>query len=738
MKTKKTTRKKLTIGICSFGLSLVVFGCARMESRAPDSDDVEVIDSAGTEEIVVTGTRVDNDGRPGRGRWGTGEPHQQSVANASPIKTYQSMSAADLARVLNGEDAALPYASDEELWIISKPAPSAGTTTDDTPGSGAMQAVVDGAEVPLPLQHTDVSASINGYISSVNVRQQFANPFDSKIEAVYLFPLPEKAAVSEFVMIIGERRIRGILREKEEAEAIYDAARSQGYQASLLVQHRPNIFEQKVANIEPGKSIDVDIRYFHTLKYEDGWYSFVFPTVVGPRYNPPHSEDSIVALPRTDTRSSTTAVRYLRPNERSGHDLSIRVAIDAGVSIEELRASHQIVTEREGENALEVQLASGTTIPNRDFKLDFRIAGKTVKSGLLTYTDENTGQGYFTMMLVPPASSEAMQRKAMEMVFVIDASGSMSGVPLTQAKDAVRAALDQLRESDTFQLIRFSDNASQFGSVPVVANSDNIRRAKHWLDHLHGGGGTQMVEGVRAALQFPHDPARLRFVSFMTDGYIGNEAEILSAINGNLGASRIFSFGVGSSVNRYLMERMATVGKGAVAYLGPGDSGYTVMSDFFTRISHPALTDVEIDWGSTAVSNVYPSRLPDLFVGRPLVVTGTFTGVPGSINVVGNQAGGKKKLAIGAAQEAGSELAKVWARLRIAELNDRLSVQGDANGELASAIRDTALRFQLMSDFTSFVAVDSSSRTAGEHGTTVYQAVPVPAGVRYETTVGKE
>ena len=312
--------------------------------------------------------------------------------------------------------------SGTEVWIIAKASPSEQTADyaslfppvgEDTPdpGSGAMVASMpsddesDGeTEVPLPLQHTAVDASIAGHVGTVRVKQQFANPFDTKIEAVYVFPLPENAAVTEFLMVIGERTIRGILREKEEAEAIYRAARDQGYQASLLVQHRPNVFEQKVANIEPGKAIDVDITYFHTLVYKDGWYSFVFPTVVGPRFNPPGHPDPVHALPRggrTETPGGT-ALEYLAPAERSGHDLGITVRIDAGVRIEELKSTHEITVERDGPASATVQLANRTTIPNRDFVLDLRVAGEAVKSNLMTYTDPETGQGYLSLMMIPP------------------------------------------------------------------------------------------------------------------------------------------------------------------------------------------------------------------------------------------------------------------------------------------------------------------------------------------------
>ena len=615
------------------------------------------------------------------------------------------------------------------------------------PGTGALVAriapedEVEGAEqVPLPLKHTAVDAAIAGHISTVRVKQRFTNPFDTKIEAVYVFPLPQQAAVSEFLMVIGARTIRGILREKEEAEAIYRAARDQGYQASLLVQHRPNVFEQKVANIEPGKAIDVDITYFNTLAYKDGWYSFVFPTVVGPRFNPPGHSTPVDALPRGKgaATASSTAVTYLAPTERSGHDLSISVHVDAGVAIDEFKSTHEIAVERDGPASATVQLAKRTTLPNRDFVLDFRVAGGTVKSTLVTHRDPETGEGFFSLMMIPPIDSVHVSRRPMEMVFVIDCSGSMDGRPLAQAKEAVDTALARLSPDDTFQIIRFSDDASQFGREPVPATAENLAAARRYLAGLDSMGGTMMEEGIKAALDFPHDPSRYRFVSFMTDGYIGNEDEILAAVHKGIGNARIFSFGVGESVNRYLMERMAKIGRGAVAYLAQHDSAQAVMGDFFDRVSRAALTDVGIDWGKMAVSDLYPGQLPDLFVGRPFTLSGRFQGEPAPVTVSATTADGAHRAFIVETTEAGAggaSIAKVWARANIAELSDRQAVTGDPHGELKDVILRIALQHQLSSNYTSFVAVDSSQRTEGEYGVTVQQAVPVPRGVRYETTV---
>jgi Ca-activated chloride channel family protein len=712
-----------------------------LSRRAPNRESVNQAPAAGLEELlerVRQGTTADSAEHEERLRQFRAQQGRQqaALANARAFSAFADATA--LTRIQPGE----------EVWIIAQPAADDVAVNTDGPGSGAMLASLvwpddvppqqrHTRDVPLPLEHTDVQARVTGYIGTVDVTQQFTNPYNQKIEAVYMFPLPEKAAVNEFVMTIGERRIRGILREKEQAAQIYRDARAQGYQASLLIQHRPNIFEQKVANIEPGHQIDVSIRYFHTLKFEDGWYSFVFPTVVGPRYNPPGSTDPIDAVPRTTFAPQNTSVPYLAPNERSGHDISISVELAPGVAIEEVDSTHAISRTFNSEDVANIRLANRATIPNRDFVLNFRVAGEQIKSNLMTWVDPETNEGYFTMTMYPPSELHSLRRQPLELVFVLDCSGSMAGAPMAQSKDAILAALRELEPNDTFQIIRFSNNASQFGPEPVPATRDNIRRAEHYVRGLSGTGGTQMIEGIKAALDFPHDEQRLRFVTFLTDGYIGNEVEILGAIHERLGDSRIFSFGVGSSVNRYLLERMAGVGRGAVAYLGLEDSGTEVMDFFFDRIAHPAMIDVEIDWNGMNVADVYPSRLPDLFVGRSVVVTGRFIGDVEAPTVRGRAAG--ERIAIDLEHTSGADehqfIAPTWARLKIADLEDRQTWMNDPSGELANEILATALSHNLMSEYTSFVAVDASRLTEGNFGTTVYQAVPVPQGVRYETSV---
>jgi Ca-activated chloride channel family protein len=636
----------------------------------------------------------------------------------------------------------LPAATGAELWIVERPAAGLAQS-DDRPRGGALSAKRGDQIVPFPLKHTDVRGQISLYIGSVTVTQHYHNPYAEKIEAIYTFPLPDNAAVRDFVMTIGDRRIRGIIREREEARKIYLEARRQGHVASLLTQDRPNIFTQAVANIEPGKQIDVDITYHHTLAYSEGTYEFVFPMVVGPRYNPPGTTDGVGAVPAGAGGASgqKTEVQYLPPGVLTSHDISLQVDIDAGLPIEELESpSHRIEVEHSVGSRARVSLAAGDRIPNKDFVLRYRVGGRQVKAALATHRDESGG--YFTLMLQPPLSLSDVSDTPREMVFVLDCSGSMDGEPIDKAKTALKNCLRRLRPGDTFQVVRFSDSSSQLGPAPVPATPRNIENALDYVDGLEGEGGTNMIDGIKAALDFPHDPRRFRIVAFLTDGYIGNDREIVGEVKKRLGESRLFSFGVGSSVNRYLLEGMARAGRGAVAYLQPGETDLRLVDDFFRRAERPAMTDIRVDWGGLKVEEVYPNPIPDLLVGRPVILTGRFGGRGrADVRVSGKIGGRPHEIALtldaDEPEVRHKSLGSVWARAKIAELYDRLSYVATP-GELTPLILETALKYGILCDWTSFVAVDSMSKTSGESGTSIVQPVPMPKGVKYETTVEKK
>ena len=608
------------------------------------------------------------------------------------------------------------------------------------PRGGELRAKVGGNVVPIPLKHTDVKAQVSIYIASVSVKQQYHNPYDSKIEAVYLFPLPDDAAVRDFIMVIGDRKIRGIIREKEEAKQIYQEARRQGHVASLMTQERPNIFTQFVANLEPGKRVDVDITYFHSLRYEKGEYEFHFPMVVGPRYNPPGSTDGVGAVPRGADGSSgqSTEISYLAPDEISKNDISLEVDIDAGLPIEKLESpSHIVQVERPATSRAKVRLAPNDRIPNKDFVLRYKVGGKGIATALAAHRDAKGG--YFTLVLQPPDDLLEIPATAREMFFVLDVSGSMNGAPLEISKRTMERCLRRLAPGDTFQIVTFANKAACMADQPLPATPENIKQAMAYVQSQNGGGGTEMLTGIRAALEAPRDPKRYRIVSFMTDGYIGNETEIFGAVRQSIGDARIFSFGIGSSVNRYLIEGLGRIGRGTTSFVGLDESSERAVDGLYQRIEHPALTDIKLEWSGAKIGDVHPGTLPDLFVGRPVVITGRFQGsgvatlrVRGSI--AGREHVATMKLDLDEPGLRHAALPAVWARSRIASLSDR-AIFTPEGADSAGEIRATAIEYGIMSAYTAFVAVDSSRRTEGESGTTVPVPVPVPAGVKYETTV---
>jgi Ca-activated chloride channel family protein len=606
---------------------------------------------------------------------------------------------------------------------------------DGTP-QARLVTQIDDAEVIVPLEHTDVNGKVSAFVATVDVKQRFHNPYNTKIEADYVFPLPQNAAVTDFLMQVGERRIRGMIREREEAKRIYEEAREAGYVASLLTQERPNIFREKVANIEPGETIDINISYFGPLRYQKGEYEFVFPMVVGPRFNPPGSTEGVGAVARGQYGISgqTTEVHYLGPGERSGHTISLALDVDAGVEIEEVRStSHAIDVERVNSTSVRVALSPNDRIPNRDFVLRYKVAGDRLKTAMLAHRGDDGGT--FALVLQPPDNLADLPKMPREMIFVVDCSGSMSGRPIRKAKEAMRRCLRKLDPNDTFQIIRFSDTASTFGPAPVPATPANVRKGLRYVRWLRASGGTMAINGINQALDFPHSSERMRIVSFMTDGYIGNENEIFATIKRKVGSARIFSFGVGNSVNRHLLEGMARLGRGAVAYVGLDDSAGKEIDLFYERAARPALVDIEINWEGMQVAELYPQHIPDLFVGRPILMTGRFQGeLPAKVIVRGRA--GTEELAYFVDindDEVHPGIESVWARCKITELSDREAYA--PSEQLRREITETSLAYRLLCKYTAFVAKDESRITEGEYGVSISVPVPVPDGVKYETTV---
>ena len=568
-----------------------------------------------------------------------------------------------------------------------------------------------------PLKSTKVRADISGFFARVTVVQEFENSYGDPIEAVYTFPLSQNSAVDDMTMKIGERVIRGKIMKREEARKVYEAAKSAGQAASLLDQQRPNIFTQSVANIMPGEKITVEISYVETLKFEEGQYEFVFPMVVGPRYTP-------ASMKPGDAAKINPPVS----KERAGHDISIEVNLDAGVPIELVRSiSHEIETTPLSAEKRKIGLKDLRTIPNKDFILRYDVTGKRIEDAILMH--RGAKGGFFTMMLQPPDNFAPKDVTPKEIVFVLDTSGSMNGFPIEKAKEAMKLSLDGLYPQDPFNLITFAGDTAVLFPTPVPATEENLARAREFLASRKGGGGTEMMKAITAALAPSESQSHIRIACFMTDGYVSNEPAIIAEVQKYHNA-RVFAFGIGNSVNRFLLDKMASEGRGEVEYVSLKDDGSKAARRFHERIRSPLLTDISVDWNRFGVSDVYPGRQADLFSAKPVALTGRFTKTGGgNITLKGKMAGLDYQRDIPVnfpeVEAENNVLATIWARARVDELMSKYYAAKDPSEQktLENEITQIGLEFRLMTQFTSFVAVEE--KIVNQDGKMVKVEVPV-------------
>jgi len=587
------------------------------------------------------------------------------------------------------------------------PSLEAETIDPALPSAGARMLVPRGDDwAALPLQETRFDSVVVGTVAETTVTQVFHNPFKETIDGVYTFPLADDGAVDDYAIRIGARIIRGEMKERGEARRIYEKARKEGRRAGLLEQERTNIFTQSLANIAPGESIEVTIHVVQPVHQERGRFELALPTMVGERYVPAGTEGA-----RLNPPPGAAQLHRCAP-------LGVSVAIESGaLGVQGLASKYHTVDVDRQEDGVLVELAQAGELLSRDFVLSWGLRGDAPQASLVAQADRRGEGGHFTLTIVPPKTVAAEQVRGRELIFVIDSSGSMRGVPLETAKATVNHALEHMNPEDRFQILNFSRSASSLGPAPIANTPATRVQAKRYLDEVVSMGGTEMLSGIRAALGMPHDEERLRMVLFLTDGYIGNEQEIFRALEEDIGGARLFSLGVGSSVNRHLLEGMAKFGRGAVTYMGPGESPKSAVEHFYDRIDDPVLTDIAVDWGGLDVDAVLPSRIPDLFSGQPVVVYGRYAGAPsGTVHLKGRQAGEEVRIPVEvdfSRAENASGLASMWARQQIDEWlgAERLRPENDKMRGLVTAL---AIERRIMTEYTAFVAVDNAASGQGD------------------------
>lgn len=580
-------------------------------------------------------------------------------------------------------------------------------------GSLLLKTERQGAYLAAPTLATDVHMQISGMAARVRVSQKFHNPSKQWVEGVYVFPLPQNAAVDHLVMRIGARVIEGQVQEKLAARAKYEAAKKEGKQASLVEQERPNIFTASVANLGPDQDINIEIEYQQTLHYDQGALRLRFPMVLTPRYIP--GTQAVVGAAGSgwgiNTDQVPDAARITPPGKIAAdaeqNPVRLEIDLDAGFPLSQLTSSYHDVDIQALRGArYHIQLKAGAGAANKDFELVWTpTAGAAPKAAL--FTERHDGQTYALMMILPPpAAALGKQRLARETVFIIDTSGSMQGASLKQAKQALLMALDRLQAGDRFNVIQFNSVTDELFAQPVPGDAEHVEKAKEYVRDLRATGGTEMYPALSAAFKSATADERVRQVIFLTDGAVGNEDALFKLIHERLGDRRLFTVGIGSAPNSHFMSKAAEFGRGTFTYIGNVSEVGEKMSALFSKLDSPVLTHIKVEFPAAAQAEMWPAKLPDLYAGEPVMFTAALNGATGAVKVHGMRGATSWEMSLpldNGGEQAGVHV--LWARSKIQSLLD--SVQSGADSEaVRKQVIDVALKHHLVSQHTSLVAVD--------------------------------
>lgn len=591
---------------------------------------------------------------------------------------------------------------------------------------------------------TKVDAEINGIVASVTYKQKFKNDSDDWREAVYVFPLAENAAVNRMEMRIGNRLIRSVIKEKNEAKKIYEQAKIEGKKAALTEQQRPNLFTQKIANIAPGEEIEITLGYLQQVRYESGKFSFYLPTTLTPRFMPGLPQVPLTEL-ETEKQLTSSPFGWATPTDQvpDAHKISpfmlagsiddirnpieINIDIRAGLELDNISSrNHQINQSRQDSQShqYQISLRNGRESMNRDFWLEWNpITSKQPEAAVFKdriNTKESikgsSHENYALLMLLPPQIGTTGENDLpREVIYIIDTSGSMGGASIQQAKASLQLALKRLDSTDRFNLIEFNSSHTTLFSRPVFATEQNLQRASYFVNRLDAGGGTNMASALEEALLTSAAEGFLKQVIFITDGAVGNEDQLFKLIKTQLGNARLFTVGIGSAPNSHFMTRAAQFGRGTFEYISNQNEIAERMSSLFRKLESPILSNLQITLPKSLEGSIeqFPKRVRDLYAGEPMVLSiKALNGKPldgniiisGTVAKAGKKAHWSRSLSLDS-KEQHTGISTLWAREKIAALMDE-KVLGRDEQEVKEEVLSVAIPHKLISAYTSLVAVE--------------------------------
>jgi Ca-activated chloride channel family protein len=598
----------------------------------------------------------------------------------------------------------------------------ANATADDLANVHAGSLLLrtsDGTRVQALRQSTRIRAEVTGNVARVHVTQKFENAGDDWVEGLYVFPLSAGAAVDELEMLVGDREIRGEIQRKSQARATYEKAKREGRRASLVDQERPNMFTTSVANIAPHSSITVDIAYLDTVPFRDGRYTLNLPLSITPRYTPGMELDpgAPLAADRARVANLIAAAREIEGQlgasptatpERVAPEFQtaqIEVELRPGFSLGSVRSVNHPAMMTLISSGRRITLQGDRIPADRDFELVWTpaVVPETEAAAFAERSEDGT---YVLVTLTPPQLTAARSYRR-EVLFVIDTSGSMSGPSIEQARAALQLGVQRLAPGDTFNIIRFSSDASSLFDAPQPANAGNQALAARYIDGLVADGGTEMKLALDLAFATPPAAESLRQIVFITDGSVSNEAELVKMIHERIAGARLFTVGIGAAPNTYFMREAAAAGRGSYTFIPNVNEVGARMQDLFRKLENPALVDLQLSWPGGAQAELATDLPRDVYSGDPLVVVARLADVTaGVLTLTGRGAGGAwtRQLKLDVVNDQAG-IAKLWARERIGGLAREKSFGADAT-EIEARIVELALAHHLVSEFTSLVAVD--------------------------------
>lgn len=599
--------------------------------------------------------------------------------------------------------------------------------TEDEDKTYAPYFYVESEEVGVdcfPLKKTDVKSTINGMIADTYVVQTYTNVGTKPINAEYIFPASTKVTIHGMQMQIGNQIVKAVIKEKEEAEEEFEAAKSEGKSASMLSEERSNAFTMDVANIMPGDVVSIELHYTELILPIDGSYQFVFPTVVGPRYVSPFKDEC-------GDRDEWSGTPYLSQGTSPTDEYDIDVTVSAAVPITSLSSSsHNVDISRTENTSAHITLADSSDYAgNRDFILEYKLTGDEIGTGLIVNKSED--ENIFMLMIQPPERYELAEIPPREYIFVLDVSGSMSGFPLDTAKKLMNNLVSGLRETDTFNLILFSGTSYKMAYRSVPATEENIKKAIKMVSGQQGAGGTEISAALEDALSTPADKDAARSIVIISDGYVYGEAEVFRIVNENMDKAEFFSFGIGRAVNRSLIEGIATIGQGEPFIVTEEEEADEIAERFRTYIQSPILTDIKVSFDGFDAYDVEPAILPTLYANKPIVMLGKWNGeAVGTINISGMTGEGAYSQSVSVADAIAGEndaLGYLWARKRVERLTD-YGAGGD-NPDVQEEVTQIGLNYSMITPYTSFIAVLDVVRNPDGESTDVKQPQHLPLEV---------